>query len=163
MRRGHLALGLLAAMLVAGDAEAHLGGTVKQFNETLLVKKLQYKPLGTTQRVVIGPYKGFVAHQYVAPDARSFIDLVVSPKGVIVEQAMLLPIQPNPIDAARFVEFMREATQNGVNMNDVFKFMYQAVQVAKDSRKQFGRYDLHARPQAQVVVDVKVTVAGTRR
>lgn len=156
-------MGLLAAMLAAGSAEARVGGTVKQFNETLLVKKLLYRPMGRTQRVVFGKYKGFIAHQYMAPDARSFIDLVVSPKGVVVEQAMLLPIQPNPIDAARFVEFMREATKNSVNMNDVFRFMHAAVQMPKDSRKQFGRYHLLARPQARVVVDVKVTFAGEKR
>jgi hypothetical protein len=160
MKARHIVAGLLAAVLVSGGvAQARIGAGKASFDESAMVKKLGYKPM-SQQRIVQGTYKDHTAYQYMAPDSRSFIDIIISPKGVIVEQAMLLPIQPNPIDAARFVEFMREATNNKADMNAVFEFMYHAVQQAKDSSKKFGSFMLRAYPLVGIVVDVKVTAAS---
>jgi hypothetical protein len=140
VKHSHLVAGLLAAAMVwAGSAQARIGGTQPAFDQTILVKKLGYRATGT-QDIVSGRYKGFKACQYVSPDVRSFIDLVVSPKGGIAQEAMLMPVQPNAMDAARFLEFMRDATNNSVNMNDIFKFIHDSVQIAKEYRKQFGGY-----------------------
>jgi hypothetical protein len=160
MRPKLVVVGLLAAIASAGTAQARVGGTVAAFNESMLVGKLGYKLAGT-QNIIAGQYKGFTAHQYVSPDLRSFIDVVVSPRGAIVEQAMLLPITPTALDAARFVEFMREATNNSVDMNEIFKFIHDSVQVAKEYRKQFGgRFvTVYRYPPSLVVMDIKVTAA----
>jgi hypothetical protein len=156
----YVVAGVLAATLaLAGGAQARVGSTVSAFDQTELVKKLGYKRTGS-QGIVVGHYKGFTAHQYVSPDTRSFIDLVVSPKGTIVEQAMLLPLHPNALDAARFVSFMQEATNNSVDMNDVFKFIAATVQAGKDASKQFGGYILRAYSYAGVVLDLKVTATS---
>jgi len=160
MKPRYVVAGVLAATLaLAGGAQARVGSTMAAFNQTELVTKLGYKVTGS-QAIVSGQYKGCMAHQYIAPDSRSFIDLVISPKGIIVEQAMLLPLNPNAMDAARFVSFMKEATKNSVDMNDVFKFIAATVQAGKDASKQFGGYVLRVYSWAGVVLDLKVTAAG---
>jgi hypothetical protein len=155
---------LVSAFLLSATAAcAQVGGGVAAFDRGTLVTKLGFKATGT-QNYTAGRYKGMTAHQYMSADARCFIDLIVSPRGVIVEQAILLPIAPGPMDATRFVEFMRDAAHNTANMNDVFKFIGDAVKARKDTRKQFGRYlltlSMYPEKPAPSVLDIQVTLAS---